>query len=78
MKFDESKRWSCLTSMQDGTGSRYIRTTLKYDGEVVESKSEPTQPHEVRRSLRAKTQLVKLNDYERFIDQAIRENGDLI
>lgn len=30
------------------------------------------------RRLRAKTQSVRLNDYKRFLDQAISKNGDLI
>lgn len=36
------------------------------------------QTHEIRISIRAKTQLFKLNDYERFFDQVIGENGGLI
>lgn len=49
--------------MQNGEIPNYISTTLQ-DGKV----NEVAQTYEVRRSTRVKTQLVKLNDYERFFD----------
>lgn len=59
--------------MQNGEIPNYISTTLQ-DGKV----NEVAQTYEVRSSTRVKTQLVKLNDYERLFDQVIGENGGLI
>lgn len=78
VEFDESKGWNFINSMHEGKGSSHIRTTIQDDEQVVEVETKPAQPQEVRRSTRSKTQSVRLNDYEKFPDQAMRENGDLI
>lgn len=64
--------------MREGEDLSHIRTILKDDEQVVEVETEPTQHQKVKRSTRKRTQPIRLNDYERFLGQAIRENGDLI
>lgn len=78
MEFDESKEWNFINSMHKGKGSSHIRTIIQDDEQVVEVETKHAQPQEVRRSTRSKTQSVRPNDYEKFPDQAVRENGDLI
>lgn len=56
--------------MQEGEGSSHIKNTLQDDDQEVET--EPAQPQEVRRSIRVKTQSVRLNDYGEFLGKSIR------
>lgn len=56
--------------------SSHIITTIQDDDQEIES--EPTQSQEVMISIKSKTQPIRLNDYEMFLDQAIWENGDLV
>lgn len=80
VEFYESKGWNWMripsNPMQVGKDSSHIRTTIHDDDQEITI--EHAQPQEVRGSTRTKIQSVRLNGYDRFRYQAIREDGEVI
>lgn len=77
VQFDKNKGYNWLKAsnnqMQDDESSNHTNTTLQ-DYQV----NDVAQSQKVKRSIRAKTKLVRITNYERFSEQALCENGDLI
>lgn len=77
VQFVERKGWNWLKvlngPMKNYKGSNHISASLQDD-----KVNEVAQTLKLRRSTKARTQSVRLTDYERFSDQAIGKNDDLI
>lgn len=72
MEFYDKKGWNWLkipSMIMQSDDSSHIITTIQDDDQEIES--EPTQSQEVMISIKSKTQPIRLNDYEMFLDQAI-------
>ncbi|GAU22886.1 hypothetical protein TSUD_376970 [Trifolium subterraneum] len=76
--FDESKGWNWSgKTVHNDAASSSVRTVLEETVEMpIEVNNMPDQP--TRRSTRARVRSVRLNDYERFPDHAIGQDGELL
>lgn len=79
VQVDESKSW-VWTQRSPHNEQDAIRIVLEDDQqneEIFAQESRAPEQH-VRRSTRTRTQLVKLNDYERSLYQGVNAKGDVI
>ncbi|GAU51473.1 hypothetical protein TSUD_95880 [Trifolium subterraneum] len=78
VQFDESKGWNWSgKSVHNDVASSSVRTVFEETVEMpIEVNNLPDQP--IRRSTRGRVEPARINDYERFLDHAVGQDGELL